>query len=707
MKRLSFIITLALLTTIISAQQRITGIILDEFGEPLAYANIFLQETLEGASSDDKGLYSFLSDARGHVTLSARMLGYENWSQTRDITTFKEDTIRMKSTNHELGDVEIIASNFVLKGSSQWKDMGAVDLVTTGGSNGDLYSSIATMPGTQVAGENGRLFIRGGESREAQTYIDDMHVLSPYTTTGSEETPVRGRYSPFMFEGMTFSLGGYDPEYGQGLSSILPLSTKDESLITKAGVSITTVGVSGGGTQSFEEGSASLNLDYQNLKPYYSAVPNRTDWISPYQKFSGGTQLRYNPSSKTVAKLYGGYDYTTLGIHKDAREMHLHESNYYLNSTFRHQTYNDYKLFTGAAFSMLNQNIKGASQSDDTYKNKEWELHLKFKADKRYSSLFKWQFGAETMLRGLHESYTFGDTQEGSLNHSINSLFTTGTFNLTENLSASFSSRLEYTSANKQWNYLPRLALNYNKNNFLISAITGRYSQLADNKNLLSNHTLSAENCWHYILGGYHQSDGKIYRVELYNKQYDKLALNINGALNATGYGYSRGIDLFFNDNISIPNFEYRVSYSINFAKRKYENYPVADIPQFATKHNATVSLRYDWKTLKSIIGITNRFASGRPYHDPNESGFMNKRAPHYNSLDLSWTFLANKKLIIYASATNILGRKQVYNYTFSDAPAANGRYVGTPVRGNADNFFFVGVFITLGGNTAYDVSNF
>lgn len=707
MKRLSFLFIFSLLTITLSAQQRITGIILDESGEPLAYANIFLQETLEGASSDDKGQYSFLSDATGSVTLSARMLGYENWSQTRDITTFKEDTIRMKSANHELGDVEIIASNFVLKGSSQWKEMGAVDLVTTGGSNGDLYSSIATMPGTQVAGENGRLFIRGGESREAQTYIDDMHVLSPYITTGSEETPVRGRYSPFMFEGMTFSLGGYDPEYGQGLSSVLPLSTKDESLITKTGVSITTVGVSGGGTQSFEEGSASLNLDYQNLKPYYSAVPNRTDWISPYQKFSGGTQLRYNPSTKTVAKFYGGYDYTTLGIREDTREMHLHENNYYLNGTFRHQTTNNYKLFAGAAFSMLDQNIKGASQPDDTYKNKEWELHLKFKADKRYSSLFKWQFGAETMLRGLRESYTLGDTHAGNLDHSINSLFTTGTFNLTENLSASLSSRLEYTSANEQWNYLPRLALNYNINDFLISAITGRYSQLADNRYLLSDRALSAESCWHYILGGYHQSDGKIYRVELYNKQYDKLALNTNGALDATGYGYSRGIDLFFNDYTSIPNFEYRVSYSLNFAKRKYADYPIADVPQFATKHNATVSLRYDWKALKSIIGVTNRFASGRPYHDPNESGFMNKRAPYYNSLDLSWTFLANKKLIIYASATNILGRKQVYNYIFSDTPAANGRYVGTPVRANADNFFFVGVFITLGGNTAYDVSNF
>ena len=35
------------------------------------------------------------------------------------------------------------------------------------------------------------------------------------------------------------------------------------------------------------------------------------------------------------------------------------------------------------------------------------------------------------------------------------------------------------------------------------------------------------------------------------------------------------------------------------------------------------------------------------------------------------------------------------------------GIYAGKPVTTASRNFFFVGVFITLGGNTAYDVSNF
>ncbi|MDH6358085.1 TonB-dependent receptor [Parabacteroides sp. PF5-9] len=706
MKRLFLISVFWVILTALSAQHRITGTVWDEYNQPLSNVNIYIKETLEGGSSDLDGHFEFKTEASGTVTLCVMMLGYENWTQTGELP-FPELTIKMRPSNLELDAVEVVASNFILKGSSQWKEMGAVDLVTTGGSVGDLYKSINTMPGTQMAGENGRLFIRGGESREAQTYIDDMHVLVPYTTTGSENTPVRGRYSPFMFEGMTFSLGGYDPEYGQGLSSVLPLQTKDESLVTKIGSSLTTVGPSAGGTKSFEEGSASFDFSYQNLEPYYAVVPDRSEWLRPYQKFSGGTQWRYNPNKKTVGKIYAAYDYTSLATREEDRRFDLKEHNYYLNTTLRHQTENGYKLFGGIAFSWLNSRIHGASVADDLFNNKEWEFHLKLKGEKRFSPLFKWQFGAETMQRGITEKYRSTDAYQQGIDHSINAVYTTGSFNFTEQLNASLSSRLEYTTANDRFNFLPRLTLNYNMNDFYLSAIAGRYTQLTYNESLLQRPGLPSESCWHYILGGYHQSEGRVYRVESYYKNYDRLVCDTDGQLDASGNGYSRGFDLFFNDNKTIRNLEYRFSYSWNDAKRKYRDYPVKDIPQYATQHNASVSLRYELKPLRSIIGVTDRFASGRPYHDPNKAGWMNATAPVYNSLDLSLTVLAHKRVIIFASVSNILNRKQVYNYSFSEVPDHKGRYTGTPVRSNADQFFFIGLFITLSGDTAYDVSNF
>mgnify|MGYP000755217278 FL=1 len=135
--------------------------------------------------------------------------------------------------------------------NSRWSDMSPVELVTVGGANGDLYQALQTLPGTQVQGESGRLLVRGGSSDETQTYIDGMHVLNPYTATGIN-SPARGRYSTFMFSGVNLESGGAPLEYGDALSAVLPLETKDKSPINKLGINASTVGFGGGGTRAFD-----------------------------------------------------------------------------------------------------------------------------------------------------------------------------------------------------------------------------------------------------------------------------------------------------------------------------------------------------------------------------------------------------------------------------------------------------------------------
>ncbi|MDR1330949.1 MAG: carboxypeptidase-like regulatory domain-containing protein, partial [Tannerella sp.] len=153
------------------AQHTVRGIVTDESSQPLPYVNVFIKETLEGTGSDEEGKFGFTASASGAVTLSAMMLGYETSEQILQLPDSSFLTIRMHPANMSLGEVEIVASSYQLSGSSQWKKMSAVDLVTTGGSVGDLYKSIATLPGSQVNAESGKLLIRGGESRETQTYI--------------------------------------------------------------------------------------------------------------------------------------------------------------------------------------------------------------------------------------------------------------------------------------------------------------------------------------------------------------------------------------------------------------------------------------------------------------------------------------------------------------------------------------------------------
>ncbi|MEI2421899.1 TonB-dependent receptor plug domain-containing protein, partial [Arthrospira platensis SPKY2] len=98
------------------------------------------------------------------------------------------------------------------------------------------------MPGAQIVGNDGRLFVRGGEANETQTFVDGLRVAQAFNPTANN-IPTRSRFSPFLFNGISFSTGGYSAEYGEALSSVLTLNTIDEPTQNQTDISFMTVGL--------------------------------------------------------------------------------------------------------------------------------------------------------------------------------------------------------------------------------------------------------------------------------------------------------------------------------------------------------------------------------------------------------------------------------------------------------------------------------
>ena len=113
--------------------------------------------------------------------------------------------------------------------------------------------------------------------------------------------------------------------YGEALSAVLPLETKDYSKVNKVGVNASVVGVGGGGTRAFDEGSLSVDLNYQNLGLYDKIYSGRRDFKDPYRMFSGAAQFRYTPDEATAWKIYAQYDRTDLSTYegKDLSLIHI------------------------------------------------------------------------------------------------------------------------------------------------------------------------------------------------------------------------------------------------------------------------------------------------------------------------------------------------------------------------------------------------
>ena len=680
--RLTHIIIILLVACHAMSQTVISGVVTDG-REPMAGANVFIIGTIDGCLTDSLGRFEFVTSKTGELSIKATFIGFEDAVLT---TTESQDLlIRMREQATTINEVVVTASTYSFGKSDNFKTMDALDVVMSGNSCGDIVAALQTLPGTQKVGENGKLYVRGGESDECQTFINGMHVLVPYSTN-IENNAVRGRFSPFLFKGINFSLGGYGGEYGQALSSVLPMETTDVATGDKLGVSASLVDWNIGGTKAFSSSSLSFNADYTSMGLYDALFPDHINWTRPYRKLSGEAQYKAELSSASVLKSYIGYDFTTLGQHVDNRMLSLYEHNIYANATLKSNIGRGYSLFTGIANSSVINDIDDAQILGDHYHNLRNEIHLKAEVRKVYSSVLKMSAGVEDYLRHSTKRY---DNSHYRLNYNLLAAHTDAQLRIVPKLFLNLSARVENASYDGGWLLMPRATLSYVPNKrFQLSAMLGKYSQTADDDNIvMSGKNLSQSTANHAILSMQYEIRNTLLRIEPYYKKYHNLPLIANGLYTADGYGTSKGVDVFFENHSLIKNLTSTLSYSFNDSERLYLDYTALRTPDYVSRHNVRMTLKYNIG--KTIIGLSESYASGRKYPIGT--------TPHYNSVDANITWLVSPKIIVYTSLNNIFGRTNIFRYNPD----------GTTVKANRDRFFYIGIFVSLKNNKAYDISNF
>ena len=664
------------------SQTSVTGTITDG-REPLAGANVFIMGTIDGCMTDSLGRFSFKTSMTGEVTIRATFMGFEDYTLTTAQPTGL--TIRMKERATAIDEVVVTASTYSFGKSDNFKTMNALDVVMSGNSCGDVVAALQSLPGTQKVGEDGKLYVRGGESDECQTFVNGMHVLVPYSTN-VENTASRGRFSPFLFKGINFSLGGYGGEYGQALSSVLPMETTDVATGDKLGVSGSFVDWNIGGTKAYTKSSLSFNADYTSMGLYEVLFPDRCDWTRPYRKLSAEGQYKADFSSATVLKTYVGHDLTSVGQNIDERSLSLTEHNIYANATLKTNIGQGYSLFTGMANSTVINYMDDARVPGDHYQNTRNEVHLKAELRKVFSPVLKMSAGVEDYIRHSTKHY---EDEGYRLDYQLMAAHMDAQLRLMPKLFLNLSARVENATYDGRWMLMPRATLSYVPNkHFQLSAMMGRYSQTANDDYIaMSGETLQQSTADHAILSLQYSHNSTLLRIEPYYKKYHHLPLLREGIYTAEGYGTSRGLDIFVENHSLVKGLTTTLSYSYNDSERLYLDYATPQTPHYASRHNLRLSLKYGLG--KIIIGLAESYASKRHY--PNGD------TPYYNSIDANITWLVSPKVIVYTSLNNILGRTNIFGYE------ANG----SPITATRDRFFYIGIFVSLKNNKAYDISNF
>jgi outer membrane cobalamin receptor len=705
-----FSITAILLSSFTSfSQSRISGQVKDQKGQPLSFANVYIENTIDGTSTDSLGRFSFKTSAKGKQLLVVSSIGYFTTKDTvvinsRNIThnmTVKDNTVAMN-------EVVVTAGAFEANDDRKVAILKPLDIYTNAGAGGDIMGAIRTLPGTQAQSDQTGLFVRGGDASESIVIIDGMTVQNPFYSN-SPGVSQRSRFTPFQFKGISFSSGGYSARYGQALSSVLELNTFDLPENSNANVSVGLTGAELSGTKKWNSSALELTGHYDNIQPFIKLAKSNLDFYEYPQGEGFSAKYTVQGANKDLLKVFARYENSSSGSYPPDPDhpgtffpFGMKNNNGYFNSSYSH-LYGKSLFRTAVSFSNNSDKIDW-----DTIPMSNDDWRIQWRGEELYS--FSDKMNLLTGFEIQRYQYKQGvDVFSSQFNETIYAGYLETEWKPSKKLAIKPGVRFEHSKLLNTNNIAPRLAMAIGTGSFSqVSLAGGLYVQNADKKFLLAGYKPGLQKAIHYIANYQWVEDDRTFRIEGYYKTYSQLVHEIfdepvkynpsqwrpvyGEKINNEGSGYAAGIDIFWRDKASINNFDYWICYSFIDTKRLYENYKSKVTPSFVSKNNLNVLAKYFIESIQINLGLSYSYASGRSFYRPDFNTRDWSPDFHNFAFNLSYLLTVGRYFAVaYASVDNIFGKRHIYGYTYS----TDGT-VHFPVRPAFDRYVYLGFTISM-----------
>jgi vitamin B12 transporter len=684
----------------------IEGIVTGDNDEPLPYVNVYIAGTFDGSMTTEDGTFSFTTVKTDNMELIVSMVGYEQ--HTRNISIQHGErirlTVRLRSKPVQTQTVVISASSF---GTEEGKGLvvSPMDILMTPGGAADIFQTLKTLPGLTQVSESAELYVRGGDPTETITLLDGASLYHPY----SYESAYGGLFSNIntnIIQGMYFSSGGFSAKYGNILSGVLDMQTRNEPKDPAYNIG---VNLAGGG----------LSAHVPVIRDRFGIrIDGRQSYTTPIMWLNGTRdEFTVTPRSRDIGiHATGRYSDTGrikmyLNAAQDKQGVHVRRAEY--NGEFDGESGN-YLINIHHTDALSSRLMTKTSISVNRYIG-TWKLGVldlerigdvyKMRTDAEYFPLSRYRllFGGELEQRTFSytgripdEDYnmrpdapsTVIDVRYGGRRiGGYAELELPGLFG-GKNLSAVAGMRVDYVNELDLLWIDPRMSLGYmvGESSTLRVSI-GIFQQVTDPRlydPALGNPDLKPMRAVHYIAAyDYTPAANTSYRVELYHKEYDHLPLEHPELhYDNSGYGYARGIDIMAKGRL-LPRLEGWISYGYVDTKRKWLDYEEYAPSSYDITHNLTVIATYRlsdaWRT-----GINFKYATGRPYtpvvgseyrpvyniYEPLYGAKNSGRYDDFRRLDARLMYFhqlfGRYSTVFYLEAINVLNINNLFGYTYS-----------------------------------------
>lgn len=228
-KTLLFLFSILLSAVSFSQTSTIRGFVVNASdGEPIMFANVVLENTTYGSSTDDKGYFVINKVTPGTYTLKVQSIGFADEVLKIDVSSNMVSTrIELKPSVKLLDGVEVQAERESARITSQVSvrkiTPSEIQKMPSIGGQADFAQYVQVLPGVVFSGDQGgQLYIRGGSAIQNKVILDGMVVYNPFHSIGLFSV-----FETDLIRSADVYTGGFNASYGGRLSSVMDISTRE------------------------------------------------------------------------------------------------------------------------------------------------------------------------------------------------------------------------------------------------------------------------------------------------------------------------------------------------------------------------------------------------------------------------------------------------------------------------------------------------
>lgn len=300
----------------LSAQEsRVFGVLREALSnDPLEMVTIYIEGTTDAVYSDANGYYTINVPSKKEFNLIFTRLGFKK-------TTYHFEDLQ-KGENHQINiflapedsKYEVIITE------SRIADVGMIRenieelklLPITSGNFESVLPSIALGTSSGTGGElSSQYNVRGGNYDENMVYINDFEVYRPQLIQNSEQEGLSFP-NPDLIKNLSFSSGGFEPKYGDKMSSVLDIQYKRPA-DWNSSVSLSMLGINAHTEASVKAGKNKWNklnilagLRYKDNRYLLSSQNKKGEYQPTFIDFQ--TYLTYNITKDIQIAYLGNYN---------------------------------------------------------------------------------------------------------------------------------------------------------------------------------------------------------------------------------------------------------------------------------------------------------------------------------------------------------------------------------------------------------------